>query len=82
MCLPQYIVSPRGQTGNRTATQMRHTLLLKDDFSGTKKSTNQTFESGTPCLGVVSPRLPVGKKFLCSFLSCMTCFKLTKIDES
>ena len=28
----QYIVSPRGQTANRTVTQMRHPLLvLKDD---------------------------------------------------
>ena len=27
----QYIVSPRGRTGNRTVTQMRHPLFLKDD---------------------------------------------------
>ena len=38
------------------------------------------FQFGMGGPGVVLPHLPVGKN--CEFLSCMTCLKLTKADES
>ena len=56
----QYMVSPRGQTGNRTVTQMRHPLLVEGRPNCVRQSLASTLSAprvaATSCCAPRSPR--------------------------